>query len=303
MKLVDELDAPTAQVLIEARIVEVSDDFLEKLGVRWSPDGSKVFTSDDYDNSILIHSTAQYQKGFGGNTTVNNPPPPLSSALTELRSGLLSSTINMDFLIQFLRTTTGAKVLAEPQINIADNEMGKLFVGQQVPFINYSQSTDVGSLNQSFQYKDVGVILEVTPHINKAGDVALKVRAEASAIVPGQTLFGGAIIDTRDFRTDLKARSGETLVLGGIIQNQLSDTLRKTPILGDIPVVGWLFKKRDKTSRSVELMVFLRPKITRTPEEARELLQEIYKKAPHVKDPEDPQTDKKQKTESQSDAG
>ena len=303
MRLVEELDAPTAQVLIEARIVEVSDDFLEKLGVRWSPDGSKVFTADDYDNSILVNSSAQYLKGFGGNTTVNNPAPPLSSALTELRSGVLSATINMDFLIQFLRTTTGAKVLAEPQINIADNEMGKLFVGQQVPFINYSQSTDVGSLNQSFQYKDVGVILEVTPHINKAGDVALKIRAESSAIVPGQTLFGGAIIDTRDFRTDLKAHSGETLVLGGIIQNQQSDTLRKTPILGDIPGIGWLFKKRDKTNRSVELMVFLRPKITRTPEEARELLQEIYKKAPHVKDVEEPQTQKKQKTQPETDAG
>jgi general secretion pathway protein D len=292
MKLIEELDAPTAQVLIEARIVEVSDDFLEKLGVRWSPDGSKVFTADDYDNSILINSKAQYLKGFGGNTTVNNPPPPLTSALTELRSGLLSATINMDFLIQFLRTTTGAKVLAEPQINIADNEMGKLFVGQQVPFINNSQSTDVGSLIQGFTYKDVGVILEVTPHINSAGDVALRIRAESSAVVPGQTLFGGAIIDTRDFRTDLKARSGETLVLGGIIQNQVSDTLRKTPILGDIPVLGWLFKKKDKTSHSVELMVFLRPRITRTPAEARDLLEDIYKKAPHVKDAEEPQTKK-----------
>ena len=86
----------------------------------------------------------------------------------------------MDFLIQFLRKTTDATVLASPQINIADNELGKLFVGQQVPFIDKSQSTDVGSLNQSFQYKDVGIILEVTPHINDTGDVALKIRAESS---------------------------------------------------------------------------------------------------------------------------
>src|SRR5205085_11031884 len=86
---------------------------------------------------------------------------------------------------QFLRQTTGAKVLDAPQINVADNEMGKLFVGQQVPFIDKSQTTDVGALNQTFTYKDVGVILEVTPHINKEGDVALKIRAESSAIVPG----------------------------------------------------------------------------------------------------------------------
>jgi general secretion pathway protein D len=299
MKLVEELDAPTAQVLIEARIVEVSSDFLDKLGVRWSPDGSKVFTADDYDNSLLAHVNSVYQQGYGGktmvNTTVNpgNNPNTLPNVLTELRSGVLSTTISMDYLVQFLRKTTGAKVLAEPQINVADNERGQLFVGQQVPFIDKSQTTDVGALNQSFQYKDVGVVLEVTPHINDSGDVALKIRAEASSIVPGQTLFGGAIIDTREFRTDLKARTGETLVLGGIIQKQYSDTLRKTPILGDIPAIGWLFKKRDKTSNEVELMVFLRPKVTRTPQEAKELLNEIYKKVPNVKDAIDPEPKKK----------
>ncbi|HWX23218.1 MAG TPA: secretin N-terminal domain-containing protein [Candidatus Binatia bacterium] len=303
MKLLEELDAPTAQVLIEARIVEVSSDYLDKLGVRWSPDGSKVFTTDDYDNSILAHASAQYQKGFGGLTTVNSPSSTtLPSTLSQLRSGVLDSTINMDFLVQFLRKTTAAKVLAEPQINIADNERGQLFVGQQVPFIDKSQTTDVGALNQSFQYKDVGVVLEVTPHININGDVALKVRAESSAIVPGQTLFGGALIDTREFRTDLKAKSGETLVLGGIIQNQVSDTLRKTPILGDIPGLGWAFKKKDKTSHEVELMVFLRPKVTRTPEEAKELLQEIYKKAPNVKEfNDDPESKKSKKPEKKED--
>lgn len=170
-----------------------------------------------------------------------------------------------------------------PQINIADNELGKLFVGQQVPFIDKSLSTDVGSLNQTFSYKDVGVILEVTPHINDTGDVALKIRAESSAIVPGQTLFGGAILDTRNFKTELSARDGETLVLGGIIQRQVSDTLRKTPFLGSIPGIGWLFKKKDKTTREVELMVFLRPKIIRTPEQARKLLEDVDRKAPLIK--------------------
>jgi type II secretion system protein D len=284
MKLIEELDAPTAQVLIEARIVEVSSDYLDKLGVRWAPSGSQVFTADDYDNSILASSSMNYRQGFGGNTTVNSPAASLPNVLTEVRSGVLSATINMDFLIQFLRKTTSAKVLAEPQINIADNERGQLFVGQQVPFISNSQTTDVGGLTQGFQYKNVGIILEVTPHINRNGDVALKVRAESSAVVPGVTLLGGAIIDTREFRTDLKAKTGETLVLGGIIQRQFVDTLRKTPILGDIPGLGWLFKKKDKTTHDVELMVFLRPKITRTPEEARRLLEDIYQKAPHVKE-------------------
>ena len=273
LKLIEDLDAPTAEVLIEAKIVEVSADFLDKLGVRWSPDGTATFTQDDLDNSIIASVNTRYVEQFGEKTAIANA----------LRSGVLDSSISVDFLIQFLRRTTDATVLAEPQINIADNELGKLFVGQQVPFIERSQSTDVGALNQTFSYKDVGIILEVTPHINNTGDVALKIRAEASSIVPGQTLFGGALLDTRNFKTDLTARDGETIVLGGIIQKQRSDTLRKTPWLGSIPGLGWAFKKKDKVEREVQLMVFLKPKVVRTPEQARQLLEEIDRKMPTIK--------------------
>jgi general secretion pathway protein D len=216
-------------------------------------------------------------KEFGGSSQV------LADSLHSLRSGVIDSSISLDFLVQFLKKTTDATVLSEPQINIADNELGKLFVGQQVPFIDRSQSTDLGGLNQSFSYKEVGVILEVTPHINNSGDVALKIRAESSTIVPGQTLFGGAILDTRNFKTDLTAKNGQTLVVAGIIQKQVSDTLRKTPFFGSIPGLGWAFKKKDKTSREVELMVFLRPKVVRTPKEAQELLEETDKKMPLIK--------------------
>jgi type II secretion system protein D len=275
LKLIEELDAPTAQVLIEARIVEVASDFLEKLGVRWSPDGSKVFTADDFDNSVLLRTKGEYIKTFGG---------PVAAALANsLHSGVIDTTMNLDFLIQFLRKTTEATVLAQPQLNIADNELGKLFVGQQVPFIDRSLSTDVGGLNQSFSYKNVGIILDVTPHINTSGDVAMKVRVESSAIVPGQTLFGGAILDTRNFKTDLTVKNGQTMVLGGIIQKQLSKTVRKVPYLGDIPGLKWAFRKNDDLTHEVELMVFLQPKVVRTPQEAKEMLQEIDRRAPRIR--------------------
>jgi len=284
LKLIEELDAPTDQVLIEARLVEVSSDFLDKLGVRWSPDGSQVFSADDYQNSILANSTARYMQGVGGSTAVNTPnADAVAQTLTTLRSGVLSSTINMDFLIQFLRRTTDARILAEPQINIRDNETGRLFVGQQIPTLTASQNAGSIGLSQNFEYKDVGVILEVTPHINNTGDVELKIHAESSVVVAGETILGGAVFDTRNFRTDLTAKNGETLVLGGIIQKQVTDTLYKTPILGEIPGLKWLFNKKDKTSHEVELMVFLRPKVTRTPQDAQDLMNEIYDKAPNVK--------------------
>jgi general secretion pathway protein D len=293
LKLVEELDAPTDQVLIEARLVEVSTDLMDRLGVRWSPNGS-TFTADDYNNSFLLSSSGSYTKGFGGNTA--NVPFNTSSAssgssvstiITSLRSGVVQNSISMDFLVQFLRQTTHATVMAQPQINIRDNETGRLFVGQQVPIPDNTQVSQLGGQNTSFKYKDVGVVLEVTPHINTSGDVELKVHAESSTVVPGQTVLGGAVFDSRAFKTDLTAKNGQTLVLGGIIQKQVSETLRKTPVLGDIPGLGWAFKKKDKSSQDVELMVFLRPRVVRTPEDAKALLDDVDKKAPLVKQYQD----------------
>jgi type II secretion system protein D len=295
LKLINELDAPSDQVLIEARIVEVSSDYLDKLGVRYSPDGTKVFTSDDYDNSLLAHVSGNYTKGFGGNTTVNNALSSVSpgTLLTEMRSGVVDSTINIDFLVQFLKKTTDATVLGQPQININDNETGRLFVGQQVPILTGQNNPAIGGNSQTIIYKDVGVILEVTPHINTSGDVELKVHAESSTLVPGLTFFGSPTFNTRKFQSDLSAKNGQTLVLGGILQRQISDTLRKTPYLGSIPGLGWAFKKKDKEAEQVELMVFLRPRVVHTQKEAQELIDDINKNLPKVKEYEQDQLPKK----------
>jgi type II secretion system protein D len=282
LKLIEDMDVPTAAVMIEARIVEVSTGLLDQIGVRWSPNTS-TFTANDYDNSIIGSTSGSFQKQFGG-TQYYGSTNSIGSALSGLRSGLLANNVSADVLIQFLKENTGATVLGEPQLEINDNELGKLFVGQQVPILTGSLTTDVGGLNQSFQYKDVGVILEVQPHINEAGDVQLRIRAESSTLVAGETLLGGAIINTRNFRTELTAKTGQTLVLGGIIQNQSSDAYRKTPILGDIPGLKWIFDKKDKSNQRVELLVFLRPKVTRTPEEARALLQDANKRMPLIRD-------------------
>jgi len=278
------LDAPTDQVLIDARLVEVSSDYLDALGIRWSPNGSQEFTGDDLDNSVIASATAQYQRGLGQNTTVNTPSAStVAQSLASLRSGVLAGSLSMDFLVQFLRRTTDATVLAEPQINIRDNETGKLFVGQQVPVPNNTQVSSVGSQNTTITYKDVGVVLEVTPHINSSGNVELKIHAESSTVDTGGTVLGGDVFDTRNFRTDLTATNGQTLIVGGIIQKQISNTLRKTPLLGSIPGLKWAFNKENKTTQDVELMVFLRPRIMRTTEDARTALAEVDAEAPAVK--------------------
>lgn len=291
LQLLTQMDAPTEQVSIEARIVEVSSDYLQQLGVKFSPNGS-TFTANDYDNSILISANAAYQQGFGGKTLVNSPPlpyasssavPSLTQTLTELRSGVLDNTISMDFLIQFLHETTGATVLGDPQITVNDNVMGRLFVGSEVPVPESSVFSSVGSQNTSITYKDVGIVLEVTPHINDDGDVKLAIHAESSSVVPGQTVLGGDVFSTRNFRTDLTAKTGQTLVMGGIIQKSQSSTLRKTPILGDIPVLKWLVNKKDTDNQDDELMVFLRPHVIKTPGDVKKLLREIDRGNPQMK--------------------
>lgn len=284
IKLIDEMDAPTAQVLIEAKIIEVSSDFRDKLGVRWSPDGTSSFDAEDKDNGILIGTKSNYKKGFGGPIAANGNAP--SAIVDALHSGVIDSSVSLDFLIQFLRKNTDSKILAQPQISIADNELGRLFVGAQVPVPASSTFNAVGQ-NNTFTYKPAGIILEVTPHINSAEEVGLRIRTESSTIRSGATLLGGAIFDTRNFRTDMMVKNGQTLVLGGIIQREESDIVRKVPILGSIPGLGWAFKKKDKVSHESELMVFLRPTVIRTTEQAKKLLDDSQKLVPNIKKWED----------------
>jgi type II secretion system protein D len=286
-RMIEEMDVPPAEVLIDAKLVQVSADYLDNMGVRYSPNGSQVFSGTDYQNSLMPQLGGSYQKGVGGPTTVNTPASSGTAAsvaqvMTSLRSGVLTGNMSMDFLIQFLQQKTDATVISEPQITISDNDMAKLFVGQQVPIITGSQQPAVGGLQENFTYRNVGVILEVEPHINQTGDVSLRVRAESSTIDPTQTIQGQVVIDTAQFRTELTAKAGETLVMGGIIQKQITKSTYKTPVLGSIPGLNYLFGKKDKTGHRVELLVFLRPKVVRSPEEARALLEEARKRTPLI---------------------
>ncbi len=288
LQLIQDLDAPSDKVTIEARIVQVSSDYLDKLGVRWSPNGSQVFSGEDYDNSLLASGSGNYQQGYGGQTVVNTPASSgagssvgsVVQTLASLRSGVVSSTLNIDYLVQFLREKTDATVLGEPTITINDNEMGRLFVGQQVPVPENSTFSSVGSQNTTITYRGVGVVLEVTPHINSDGDVQLTIHAESSTVDTSGTVLGGDVFDTDYFHTEVTAKNRQTLLLGGIIQKQLSQVVRKVPLLGSIPGIEWAFKKKDKTTQEVELMVFLRPTVIHSASDARELEQELQRKAP-----------------------
>ena len=120
----------------------------------------------------MARSSGAYQNTFLG-----------SKLADSLRTGVLDASVNLDVLVQFLRKNSDSKVLADSQINIADNELGKLFVGARVPFLSGSVNNTLGGRNDSFDYRDVGIILEVTPHINNSDEVALRIRTESSTFV------------------------------------------------------------------------------------------------------------------------
>jgi general secretion pathway protein D len=254
VQLINDLDRPGRQVLISAIIAEMSTDDALALGIRWSSD---QITPTNAENSISI----------GSNTTgtKNNFLDSLFDTST------LTVNADLNVLIQALSTTTDFKVLSRPTVFTSDNQEATFFDGQDIPFITESQPNNNGNLLQSFDYKAVGLNLNVRPRITVKRDIDLRVNVELSSIVPGVTLFGGAIVDRRQTTTQLIVKDGQTIVISGIIRNELTDVIRKVPLLGDIPLLGLLFTSREKTNKATELFVFITPIVIDNTEAAEEL--------------------------------
>lgn len=243
LDMIDQLDRPGRQVLISAVLAAVSMEDATALGLRWS---SSTITPTNGDNSISLTN------GFQGSNT--------SFADSLFDSSVLQSNVNLNVLLQALAEKTGVSVLSEPRIFTSDNQEATFFDGQDIPFITNSQTTDQGNLTQSFDYKAVGINLRARPRITINGDVDLRVNVELSSIVPGQTLFGGFIINRRETSTQLIVKDRQTIVISGIMRQEESNIVRKVPILGDIPFLGdLLFKSKETAKNNSELLVFITP--------------------------------------------
>src|SRR5690606_36442950 len=133
------------------------------------------------------------------------------------------------------------------------------FDGQDVPFITNSNTTDIGGITQSFDYKQVGVVLNVRPRITAERAVDMEINLELSSIVPGQTLFGGFILDRRQTTTKVIVENGQTIVLSGILTDSESRIKRGIPLLSELPLIGDLFAAHENTKRTSELVAFITP--------------------------------------------
>ncbi|MGD8931597.1 MAG: type II secretion system secretin GspD [Chromatiales bacterium] len=262
--IIRKLDIRRAQVLVEAIIAEVSADKVKELGVQWILDGTPG--------------------GTGPVGVINLGSPKISTIATAaaegqaipLPSGTLvgfgefdSTSVNFAAVLRALESDSSTNILATPSILTLDNQEAEIVIGQNVPFITGSyaatgaSSTSVNPF-QTVQREDVGLTLKVTPQINEGSAIQLDIEHELSSIDTTATIVASDLVTKkRVIKTSVVVDDGNTIVLGGLLQENLQQTQEKVPLLGDIPALGALFKANSTTKGKQNLMVFLRPVILR----------------------------------------
>ncbi len=251
-ELIQRLDRPGRQVLISAVICEISAEDATALGLRFS---NTTISPNLQDNAIGFNagSNAQGQPNQFFNGVKNDLLPGLFD------TSVLNVGVNLNAIIQALAQKTSVTILSEPRIFTGDNQEATFFDGQDIPFITDSQPNTQGNIVQSFDYRAVGINLRVRPRITPERDVDLKVDLELSSIQPNQTLFGGFIVDRRQTTTQLIVRDNQTVVISGIMRAEESSVKRKVPLIGDIPLIGELFKSTETSVTNTELVAFITP--------------------------------------------
>ncbi|WP_394172018.1 type II secretion system secretin GspD [Thalassotalea litorea] len=278
--VIRQLDIRRAQVHIEAIIVEVFESDGAQLGVQW---GSAEGGFTQFTNGVVPISqiAGAYVAGQGEEasqteivnpdgsiTRSNNPDEPddytLLAQLLGNVNGMMFGILEDDWgaVIQAVQSDVNSNLLATPSITTLDNEEAYFIVGQEVPIITGS-STGSNNSNpfQTVDRKEVGIKLRVTPQVNEGTGVQLTIEQEVSS-VSGATEVDIAI-NKREIKTTVMADNGATIVLGGLIDEDVQESQQKVPLLGDIPILGHLFSSTGNTVRKRNLMVFLRPTIVR----------------------------------------
>jgi general secretion pathway protein D len=305
-EILDRLDVRRSQVLIEAAIVEVSlengfDIGVEMAGVDTQGKTSPLFTSP------LNGVVNQLISGLVAENPLDNPD--FVSGLGALNSPSLAvaridpNGFSFAAIIQALSTSTNANLLSTPSLLTLDNQEAKIVVGNEVPFRTGSYTTTGDGSNNPFttiQREDVGLQLTVTPHVHDGTSVRLDVNQEITNVIQtpiGESAFSDVVTSKRTIETTVLAEDRQTIVLGGLIQDDITTAQSKVPFLGSIPGIGRLFRadSEDKTRRN--LLIFLRPTVIRTAEDANQATKrkyedvwevEIISRGKPIKVPDDP---------------
>ncbi len=266
--IVDKLDTRRAQVVIESLIVEVTADKAAEFGIQWQALGGV-----DNSGTNVIGGT---NFGVGGNNIIN-----AAQNIGSLGQGLnlgvvrgrvnipgIGEVLNLAFLARALATSADANILSTPTIQTLDNEEAKFLVGQNIPLItgSFTNTGGAGAVNpfQTFERRDIGLQLRVKPQISEGGVVRLAIYQEFSSIQNTLTAAqGGIITNKRSFESSVLVEDGNIVVLGGLIEDRVDNSKSQVPVLGDVPIVGGLFRYENRGRRKTNLLVFLRPYVVR----------------------------------------
>ena len=282
--VIDQLDQRRAQVFIESLIIEVTSDQAAEFGIQWqgglghlqgSSGGSGALAGTNFGTAGQnILSIAQNPGTIGQGLAIGVA----RGQITLPGVGVVS---NLNVLARALETMSKANILSTPNILTLDNEEARIVVGQNVPFITGQfvtpASAGAATVNpfQTVERRDVGLTLRVRPQISESGTIKLVIYQEVSS-VQDTTNAAGIVTNMRAIETNVLVDDGAIVVLGGLIQDNVSDTVDKVPVLGDLPVVGGLFRFQTRRQQKTNLMVFLRPYIVRDEGDARSLAVDRY---------------------------
>ena len=281
--VIKKLDIPRSMVYIECVIMEVNLDKDFNLGTEWTALGT-----GGYDEN-----TGYYGGGFSGQDPGYSNVAGLSGGLTGVGSfpsgfslGVFSEFIEIDgvqfpslaAIVQAYKKDKDVHLLSTPQILTTDNEEAKIYVGKNVPYQTRSAAEGGVDTYSSYEYRDVGILLKITPHISKDKFVRLSVFQEITKLDELASVAADRPSTLkRNIETTVIVNDQNTIVIGGLIDDSFSRTVNKIPCLGDIPVLGWLFRAKSQSAEKGNLYVFLTPHIIKNPEDATQIYEEKKK--------------------------
>jgi type IV pilus assembly protein PilQ len=240
-EIVNRIDRVTPQVIIEARIAEVSNDVSNELGFNWSLNAGPIF-NDTLDGN------------FTGSMAMNFPPPNATSGVGFTFDKIIGTPMVLDATLNALETTGEGKIISSPKIVTLDNKKATIKQGLEYPYL---ERDDTGGSSVSF--KNIDLLLEVTPHVTPDNRVSLQIRITKNDI--DSILDGVPSLSTNEAQTELLVNDGDTIVIGGIMKARKTHVTSGFPWLSRIPVIGWFFKNQIDNKENAELLIFITPKI------------------------------------------
>lgn len=261
-EIVRQLDVPRAQLMVEAAIVEVSGDITDALGVQWAADGLS-------DKKGGIGGVSFGGSGLSVGTLLQSLQS--NERPTNLPDGAIIGIGSDSFgaLITALSANSKSNLLSTPSLLTLDNQKAEILVGQNVPFQTGSYTTDAAGSSNPFttiERKDIGVTLRITPSINEGATLRLEIEQEISSIAPSTGLNAQAVdlvTNKRMIKSTVMAEDGQIIVLGGLIQDDITESTSAVPVLGRLPILGALFRSTRESRIKRNLMIFMRPTVVR----------------------------------------